>query len=169
MPDENFMQSENFCFPPNYFFIFTSFMIFVVCKGGKCYMCSVANFMPFPAMKIFWKSNKVWQRANYKVGSFLQCWALRFTDGEISWVAIWVSGWLFFLQMISRDWEGLTMSYLAQRWHLVRGWCAHLDFWKKFFDLVKFAKKRQKCTKNAIFHFNYQTSAKLHWCTANYA
>jgi len=28
--DENFVQSENFCFPPNYFFIFTSFMIFGV-------------------------------------------------------------------------------------------------------------------------------------------
>jgi len=30
MPDENFEQSENFCFPPNYFFIFTCFITFGV-------------------------------------------------------------------------------------------------------------------------------------------
>jgi len=31
----NFVQSENFCFPPNYFFIFTSFVIFGVILSGK--------------------------------------------------------------------------------------------------------------------------------------
>jgi len=35
MPDENFMQSENFCFPPNNFFIFTYVMIFGVILSGK--------------------------------------------------------------------------------------------------------------------------------------
>jgi len=33
--DENFVQSEHFCFPPNYFFIFTSFMIFGVILKSK--------------------------------------------------------------------------------------------------------------------------------------
>jgi len=28
MPDENFVQSENFWFPPNYFFVYTCFIIF---------------------------------------------------------------------------------------------------------------------------------------------
>jgi len=36
MPDENFVQGENFCIPPNYFFIFTSFIIFgVIFKSLK--------------------------------------------------------------------------------------------------------------------------------------
>jgi len=56
--------------------------------------------------------------------------ALRFMDGKISWV----DGWLFFLLAISQDWEGLRTSNLVQRWRLIRGWCAHLDFWKKFFN-----------------------------------
>jgi len=33
----------------------------------------------------------------------------QFKDGEI----IWVGGWLFFLQMISQDWEGVRTSNLA--------------------------------------------------------
>jgi len=35
MLDENFVQSENFCFPVNYFFIFTSFVIFGVILSVK--------------------------------------------------------------------------------------------------------------------------------------
>jgi len=47
---------------------------------------------------------------------------------------VWVSGWVtVFLQTIARDWEGPRTSNLTQRWHLVRGWCANLDFWKKKF------------------------------------
>jgi len=49
----------------------------------------------------------------------------------------WVSGWLFFLQIISQDWVGLRMLNLAQRWRLVWGWCMRLDFWKKFFNCEK--------------------------------
>jgi len=67
-----------------------------------------------------------------------QCRALRLTYDEISWLSVLVGrslgGWLFYLQMISQDWEGLRMSNLAQRWHLVWGLCARLDFWKFFFN-----------------------------------
>jgi len=31
-----------------------------------------------------------------------------------------VSGWVFFIQTISHDWEGLRTSNLAQMWHLVK-------------------------------------------------
>jgi len=66
---------------------------------------------------------------------------LTFMDGEISWVGGCLGGWLFcFLQMLSQDWVGLNMSNLAQIWHLVRGWSALLDFWKKLI-VAKFAKK----------------------------
>jgi len=75
-----------------------------------------------------------------------QCGALRFTDGEISWVSVCLSvgGWLFFLQTISQDWERLRTSNLAHRWRLMRGWCAHLDYWEKFFNCCKFGKTSQK-------------------------
>jgi len=39
-------------------------------------------------------------------------------------LSVWVNGWPFFLQTISQDWEGLRTLNLAQRWRLVRGWCA---------------------------------------------
>jgi len=58
-----------------------------------------------------------------------QCRALRFMDGEISWVSGWVGD--FFLQTISQDWEGLRTSYSAQRWRLVWGWCT-LKFLESF-------------------------------------
>jgi len=38
----------------------------------------------------------------------------------------------FFLQTISRDWEGLRTSDLAQRWRLVRWWCARCLLGKVF-------------------------------------
>jgi len=64
------------------------------------------------------------------------------TDVVIQWLSVTeVHGWwnklgglvgdCFFLQTISHDWEDLRTSNLAKRWHLVRGWCAHLDFWRK--------------------------------------
>jgi len=51
MPDENFVQSKNFCFPPNYFFIFTCFIIFGdICKslngvfGWRTYYKPLPNY-----------------------------------------------------------------------------------------------------------------------------
>jgi len=42
---------------------------------------------------------------------------------------------------ISQDWEGLRTSNLAQKWHLVRAWCTHVDFQKKLFNCDKICKK----------------------------
>jgi len=64
------------------------------------------------------------------------------------WIDWWVGGWLFFLQAISQDWEGLRMSSLAQRWRLVQRWWAHLDFWKKFFNCGRICKNANNKPKN---------------------
>jgi len=53
MPDENFVQSDNFCFPPNYFFIFTCFIIFgVICKSlnGVFREQTYSKPLPTPAL-----------------------------------------------------------------------------------------------------------------------
>jgi len=66
------------------------------------------------------------------------CGALMFTDHEISWV------------FSPHDISGPSRTLnLAQRWRLVRGRRTHLDFWKKFFIVAKFAKKLPKIGQNA--------------------
>jgi len=44
-------------------------------------------------------------------------------------------------------------SNLAQRWRLVRRWCAHLDLWKTFLNCGKICQNRRKTanSKNAIY------------------
>jgi len=56
MPDQNFVQSENFCFPPNYFFIFTCFIIFVdICKSlnGVFWKRTYSKPLPFEVLFVF--------------------------------------------------------------------------------------------------------------------
>jgi len=67
---------------------------------------------------------------------FPQCRAVRFTDGK---KAGWV-GDCFFPNDIS---QLRRPSNLAQRWCPVQGmgWCTHVDFWKSFLIVAKFAKE----------------------------
>jgi len=72
-----------------------------------------------------------------------QCGSLRFTDGKISWVSVWVGDCFFSPNNIS-GLRRLRTSNLAQRWCLVLGCFMHLAFWKKFFNCGRICKNRSK-------------------------
>jgi len=71
-------------------------------------------------------------------------------------------GVCFFIQMISQNWEGLRTSNLAQKWRLVWGWCAHLDFRKVFKNWQNLQKKTLKNRPKRVnfFHSHATRSQK---------